>query len=296
MATIKEYYRLVKPGILYANLIPVIGGFALGTDAAEHFGLVLFAAVLAGIVFVIASGCVFNNYIDRDIDKAMERTKDRALATGRISGRAALVYATCLGVIGFLTLVLFTNLLTAGTAFVGFFFYVFMYSLWSKRRTTYGAIVGSVAGGVPPVVGYVAASGRLDMAALVLSSILILWQMPHFYAIAIRHAKEYEAAGVPVMPLVRGVRAAKARILLYVAAFTLVAPLLAVFGYEGSLYFAVAVLLGLSWLALCIKGFRAKDDARWARMMFSFSLVVMVALFIAIMIDVTPVALLLSRR
>lgn len=290
---IKEYYRLAKPGIIYGNLIPVIGGFALAAHVAGHFSIALLVGTVVGISFVMGSACVFNNYIDRDIDKAMERTKDRALVAGRISGRAAPIYATCLGVIGFAILILHTNILAAWVAFVGFFFYVFAYSMWSKRRTTYAAIVGSVSGAVPPVVGYAAVANRLDGGAFILFAILVLWQIPHFYAIAIRRAKEYQAAGVPIMPLVSGIRKAQISILLYIVAFTIVAPLLSVFGYLGYAYFIVALLLGLAWLALSLKGFWISErdeaaNARWARAMFLFSLIVMVVLFATIVAAAIP--------
>src|SRR5690348_2228318 len=159
--------------------------------------------MLAGLAFVMASGCVFNNYIDRDIDAAMGRTKDRALVVGRISKRAAFVYGTMLGAAGFGLLVFFTNMLTVAVAGTGFFFYVFMYSLWSKRRTVHSTIIGSVAGATPPIVGYAATSGRLDLAAALLFLTLVLWQMPHFYAIGIRRFGEYAAAGIPILPVDR---------------------------------------------------------------------------------------------
>ena len=139
----------------------------------------------------------------------MERTKDRALAAGRISGRAAIVYGTILGFVGFAVLVLHTNLLTAAIAAVGFFFYVFMYSLWFKRRSICGTVVGSIAGAVPPLVGYCAASNRFDAAAILLFFILAIWQMPHFFAIAIYRFNDYAAASIPVFPVKKEIQKTK---------------------------------------------------------------------------------------
>jgi len=280
---IKEYYALTKSGLVFGNLITVIGGFALAARGVFNFWTLL--ATLVGMSLIMASGCVFNNYIDRDIDGAMGRTKGRALVTGRISGRAALVFATCLGVAGFLALALWTNFLALAMAGVGFLFYVVMYSMWWKRRSTWGTFVGSISGAMPPVVGYCAAGGRLDLGAALLFAILVVWQMSHFFAIAIRRADEYAAAHVPVLPVARGVPATKRAMLLYVVAFTLIAPLLTVFGYTGDTYFAIASVLGVVWLILSIKGFfvsGAAADIRWARTTFFFSLVVMVMLFATI--------------
>lgn len=279
-----EYYRLAKPGLVYGNLIPAAAGFLLASRGSVILFPIL-VAMLAGLAFVMASGCVFNNYIDRDIDAAMGRTKDRALVARRISGRSALVYGTTLGLIGFFLLALFTNLLAVAAAATGFFFYVLMYSLWSKRRTVHSTLIGSIAGATPPVVGYVAASGRFDLAAALLFLILVVWQMPHFYAIGIRRFGEYAAAGIPILPVKQGIPATKKRMLVYIIIFALIAPLLTVFGYTGFAYLAIAVALCVAWFVLCLSGFRSVGpgtDAFWARRMFLFSLVVMVTLFAAI--------------
>src|SRR3989442_676200 len=147
----RNYYQLTKPGLVYGNAVAVIAGFALASRG--NFNFTLFLETLIGISLVMASGCVFNNYIDRDIDAVMERTKDRALVIGAVSGRGTLVYGTLLGALGFLALALWTNLLTVIVALTGFFFYVVLYTILSKRRSVYGTVIGSVSGAVPPVVG-----------------------------------------------------------------------------------------------------------------------------------------------
>ncbi len=280
----KDYYDLTKPGLVYGNLIPAVAGFFLASRG-NTVAFAVLMAMLAGLALVMASGCVFNNYIDRDIDALMGRTKDRALVAKRIPRQAALVYGVVLGLTGFFLLVLFTNLLAVAVAGVGFFFYVFMYSLWFKRRTVHSTLIGSVAGATPPVVGYLAASGRFDLGAVLLFLTLAVWQMPHFYAIGIRRFGEYAATSIPILPVKQGIPATKIRMLVYVIIFALVAPLLTVFGYTGQIYLWVAVLMSVAWLALCISGFRTVGpgaDAFWARRMFLFSLIVMVTLFASI--------------
>lgn len=281
---IKKYYRLTKPGIIYGNAITTIAGFLMASKWHGNLGLLV--AALAGISIVIASACVCNNYIDRDIDDKMERTKNRALVKKLIPVKNALIFASVLGLLGFLILIIYTNPLTTFLAFTGFFFYVVLYSIW-KRRSLYGTVVGSVAGAVPPVVGYCAVTNRFDMGALLLFLLLVFWQMPHFYAIAIFRLKEYTAASIPVLPVIQGIRTTKIQMLLYILAFILTTVLLTIFGFTGYVYLAVMVLLGLGWLGLCIKGFNTNNNTRWARKMFIFSLVIIILFSLMIAIDVT---------
>lgn len=281
--SIKSYYELAKPGMVYGNAIPLVSGFVLASGRDLHPGA--FLATLVGASLGMASGCVCNNYVDRDIDAKMRRTKHRAVASGRISGRAALAYGAALGIAGAAVLTLGANVAATAVGAVGFFFYVFMYSMWWKRRSPMGAAFGSVAGAMPPVVGYVAASGKIDVVAAILFATMVAWQMPHFFAIAIRHADDYAAAKIPALPLVRGIRATKMQTALYIAAFIVVAPLLSVFGHAGRAYFAVTLLAGVAWLGLGLWGFRIPDgdkdaNGAWAREMFIASLVVMIALFL----------------
>ena len=280
--SVKTYYRLAKPGIVYGNAIAAIAGFLFASQGSPQLGL--FLAMLVGISLVMASACVFNNYIDRDIDDAMARTKSRALVTGEISVRSALIYATVLGVVGTLLLVFFTNPLTAAVALFGHFAYVVVYG-YAKRKTVHGTVVGSVSGAVPPVVGYVAVTNSIDIVAVLLFFILVLWQMPHFYAIAMYRLHDYKAAGIPVLPVVKGARRTKIEMLVYIVVFIGAASLLTVLGYAGYTYLAVMLLLGARWLQLGIQGFSAKNDALWARQLFKFSLYVLLGFCVAISLD-----------
>jgi heme o synthase len=275
----RAYCLLTKPGILLGNSIPAIGGFALASKG--HIAMGLLSATLIGLCLVMASACVFNNYIDRALDAKMTRTKDRALASGVISERGALIFALLLGILGTLFLLRFTNLLAAGAALFGFFVYVILYS-FVKYHSVHGTLIGSFAGASPPVVGYCAVSGHFDVGALILFAMVALWQMPHFFAIAIYRLEDYSAGEIPVLPLKKGMFATKMHMLLYIIAFSGVSSLLVVFGYVGSLYLIVAALLGAGWLFLCIKGIRRGEDKLWARKMFFFSLLVITGLFAAI--------------
>jgi len=278
---IKTYYLLTKPGIIMGNLMTTISGFALASRG--RIDLWVFLATLIGLGGVIASACVFNNYIDKDLDAKMARTRHRPLVKGLISHRSAILFALFLGLLGLATLALYTNLLAVLVASIGFFIYVVLYSFW-KTRTTYATAIGSIAGAIPPVVGYCAASNQFDIGAALLFMILVLWQMPHFFSIAMYRLHDYASASIPVFPVHKGAHATKVRMVIYIALFTLATLLLAL-SHMGPIYLATALALGLSWIILCLKGFKTDNDALWARNMFRLSLVVITLLCIVISVE-----------
>lgn len=271
---IKDYYRLTKPGIVYGNALTAAAGYFVGVHGAMD--LAVFAWMLSGISLIIASGCVFNNVIDRDIDAVMERTKNRALVKGRISVPSALLFGSVLGILGTICLA-FTTVTAVTVALSGLFAYTVIYSLWCKRNTLHATIIGSVSGSVPPVVGYAAVVGSLDLAALILFLILFAWQMPHALAIAIRRIDDYRAAGIPVMPVALNPFAAKLQAFTYAAVFVVASVSLGIAGYAGGFYTVSMAILGIVWLILCAQGFRTSDDRKWAKRVFLFSLILLLA-------------------
>jgi len=277
-----DYYLLTKPGILLGNLVPFAAGFLLASKGS--FNPWLFIVTVIGLTLIMASSCVFNNYINRHVDKKMERTKKRALVTGLISARHAIIYAVILGLAGFVLLYTYTNVLTVAVAALGFFVYVVLYSIL-KGHTIYGTAIGSVSGAVPPIVGYCAVSNQLDAGAWVLFAMLVLWQMPHFFAIAVYHFDDYKKAELPLLPIVKGMMRTKIQMMLYIAAFLVASLLLTAFEYTGYVYLGVAMSVGLAWLGLCVKGFSSEDDQLWGRRMFQMSLVVIMAICFVIPLD-----------
>ncbi|KAF3362727.1 Protoheme IX farnesyltransferase [Chlamydiales bacterium STE3] len=278
-----NYYLLTKPGIILGNLITVAAGFLLASKG--HFDGALFLGTLFGLGFIIASGCVFNNCMDRGIDKKMMRTQGRALVKGSISLKEAIVFGLCLGLIGVFLLIVYTNPLTVAIACMGFFVYVFIYSLW-KSHTIYGTAIGSIAGAVPPVVGYCAVSAHFDTGAFILFLMLIFWQMPHFFAIALSHLEDYALAGIPVLPLKKGILRTKIHMALYIIGFILTSAMLTLFHYTGYLYLAATLGLGTLWLIQAIAGFAKEDFKQWGYRMFCLSLVLILAICIVIPLDV----------
>ncbi|HSX27701.1 MAG TPA: heme o synthase [Patescibacteria group bacterium] len=278
----KAYYKLTKPGIIRGNAVTATAGFLLGADG--RFMLASYLWMLIGLSLIIASACVFNNYIDRDIDKKMARTKKRGFVTGEVSVKGALVYGTILGFLGTISLFYFANRLALGIALGGFFIYVVLYGL-AKRRSVHGTIVGSFAGAAPILTGYVAATNHFDGAGLILFLILVLWQMPHFYAIAIYRQDDYAAANLPVLPVKTSVENAKVQIILYTAFFTISAMSLSLLGFAGKTYLFVASILGISWLVRGVRGLNAPDTRVWARKMFVHSLIIITVLCLAISLN-----------
>lgn len=276
---IKTYFMLTKPGIIFGNATTAVSGFILASKG--QINPWLFLVTLIGLSLLIASACVFNNYIDRNVDQMMARTKNRALAIEKIPVQKAIVFAIFLGLFGGLLLALYTNLLTTVLAFFGFFVYVFLYSLW-KYRSSYATIIGSISGGIPPVVGYCAVVNCFDMGAFLLFMIVSLWQMPHFFAIAMYRFDDYVAASIPVFPIKKGMYLTKVHMLFYIIAFLIPVSMLTLFGYTGYTYLVVVGLVGLIWLLLCIKGFKSANDKFWGRQMFHFSLVVIMLLCVMI--------------
>lgn len=281
---IRAYYMLTKPGIIFGNLVTTAAGFFLASKG--HFNPLLFLATLLGLGLVIGSACVFNNYIDRKADGKMSRTKHRALVTGLLSSQSACTFAIILGALGAFVLFQYTNVLAGSIALIGFCFYVVMYS-FSKYYSTYGTFIGSIAGAVPPVVGYCAVSNSLDLAAFLIFLILILWQMPHFYAITIFRLEDYQAAGIPVLPVKKGIYVTKVHMLYFIVAFIPAAAALTFFNYTGQMYLITVTFMGLIWLGLSVQGFKKAQSHLWAHQMFRFSLVVIMVLSVMMAVDVS---------
>ncbi|HSX03305.1 MAG TPA: heme o synthase [Rhabdochlamydiaceae bacterium] len=271
----KDYCLLTKPGIIFGNIITMAGGFALASKQGGES--VSFLGAALGLSLMIASACVFNNYIDRALDQKMERTKKRALAAGSIPGPQALMFAVALGLLAIFFLFAFTNLLALSAALLGFAIYVGVYS-FLKHRDSSATLVGSIAGAMPPLVGYTAKLNHLDSGAFFIFLIVALWQMPHFFAIALYRMDEYAAAKVPTLPIEKGVQHTKIQMFLYILAFIAALMLLPFFKYTGTLYLIGSSILSVSWLLLCIKGLKEQNYKLWARQMFLFSLVVIMGI------------------
>lgn len=282
----KDFVYLAKPGILFDNMITAFGGFWVASRGSIDWMLLIY--MMIGTTLVVASGCVLNNYLDRDMDSRMERTRKRALPSGRMSSTIVLCYGAALGLAGLVLLTFKVNVLAALLGLIGLFVYVVVYTAWLKRTSVWNTVVGSISGSMPPVIGYAAVAGTLDMGALILFVILFLWQPPHFWALAIRRKKDYSAAGFQMLPSVKGNYQTKISMVRYVVPLVPASMLLYLYGYVGEIYLYTSALLGLFWAVMCVMGFRAKteeEEDRWAKRFFVFSINYLTILFLVMVID-----------
>lgn len=280
---IKSYYYLTKPGIIYGNLLTAVAGFLLASG--WNVNLPLFFGTLFGIGLVIGSSCVINNYIDREIDSKMKRTQKRAFVTGKISKEKGLTFATVLGILGFGILILFTNWLVVASGIIAMFSYIVVYG-YIKRKSPVGTLVGTIPGAMSLVAGYLAVTGKVDLGAVLLFLIMVFWQLPHFYAIGTFRLKDYREAGLPILPVKRGVRITKIHMLICMILFLISSVSLSFSGYTGNVFLIVMGILGGYWIFLGIKGFKTIDDTKWARKVFGFSLIILMSMSVLMSLNV----------
>lgn len=241
------------------------------------------SAILAliGSSFIIAAAGSFNNLYERDIDSIMNRTKDRPTVTGQIKFKTVFFLGIALMVLGTIALY-FTTPLAALLGLAGLFVYVYPYTMWSKRKTVYNTEIGSISGAMPPLIGWAAVHPSiLHPAILGLFIIMVIWQMPHFYAIAIRRRDDYRSANIPMLPVVKGIRRTYIQTNVYLVLLILTSILLNSLSLGLTL---VALLLGTIWLGLSIYGYHKMDSTKWATIMFVYSLIHMTILFSTVII------------
>lgn len=284
-ATWRDFVQLAKPGIVKSNLIVIVTGFWLASTYTDSFSFWLFLVTVVGSSLVMGGSCALNNYLDRDLDVKMNRTKNRPIPSGKISPKTALKYGMFLILAGTTLLGLGANALSALLGLIGAFVYVVVYTAWMKRTTHLNTVVGAISGAVPPMIGWAAVTGNLEKGAWVLFAFLFLWQIPHFLALAIMKADEYRSAGYQMLPVVNSFLETKRQILLWTAALIPVSLFLYEVGVVGKIYFVSAAVLGIGWLALAVKGFFAKDDLKWARQMFFYSLIYLTGLCVIMMVN-----------
>ncbi|GAC91252.1 protoheme IX farnesyltransferase [Anoxybacillus flavithermus NBRC 109594] len=279
----KDVLAVVKIGIVNSNLITTFTGLWLalhftGKGFLSNLHIVFFA--LIGSALVIAGSCALNNFIDRDIDHLMERTKNRPTVSGSVEPKRVLWFGVFLVAIGTLSL-LMTTVTAAVIGLVGVVTYVFLYTMWSKRSNTFNTVIGSISGAVPPVIGWTAVDDSFHIVPIILFLLMFLWQPPHFLALAMKRCEEYRAAGIPMLPVVHGFAITKRQIVIWIAALL---PLPFYLFSLGVPFLVIATLLNVGWLALGLAGFKMKDDMKWAKWMFIYSLNYLTILFVTMVI------------
>ena len=281
LASARDYLTLTKPRIMTLLLLTGAAGMFVGAQGVPPLGL--FAVTMVGLALACGGASALNHVLDRDIDALMgSRTEERPVASGRVTPEQALEFGILLSAVSFALLASAVNVLTAVLALVGNLFYVLVYTRWLKRSTPQNIVIGGAAGAVPPLVGYAAATGALALPALWLFLIVFLWTPPHFWALALMIKNAYAAAGVPMLPVVRGDRETARQIVLYsivMVAFTVVVGI-----WLGPLYTAAAVALGAVFIVLAALLRRDLSRAR-AKVLFHYSLLYLALLFTAAALD-----------
>ncbi len=279
----RDYVTLTKPRIMSLLLLTGAAGMFVGAGGVPPFGGL--AVMLAGLALACGGASALNHVLDRDIDRLMgKRTRARPVAAERISPGHALEFGLALSALSFTILAGGVNVLTATLALVGNLFYVLVYTGLLKRSTPQNIVIGGAAGAVPPLVGWAAATGSLTLPALVLFGIVFLWTPPHFWALALLIKRDYAAAGVPMLPVVRGDDETARRIVLYTAALVAFTLAPALWGQFGLIYLVAAGALGGGFIWLAWRLRRERTPAR-ARVLFHYSLAYLAVLFVAIALD-----------
>lgn len=281
--TFGAYVALTKPRIIELLLITTVPAMVLAAGGWPDTWLVVWTVV--GGTLAAGGANAINMYIDRDIDQLMERTRNRPLVTGRIAPRDALVFAIGLEVVAFVVLALSSNVLAGAIAISATLFYVFVYSLWLKRTTRQNIVIGGAAGAAPVLVGWAAVTNSVSWSAVVLFLVIFLWTPPHFWALAIRHADDYRAASVPMLPVVETLSRTVRTMGWYTIAVTLVSLALIPLNDMGVVYSTAAVVLGVAFIALTFGLGRTPTTAAAMRV-FTFSISYVTLLFLAVMLDV----------
>lgn len=287
LATARAYARLTKPGVTAGNVLTAVAGYFLATSV-YGFGWKEFIGMLIGQILVIGGACALNNYLDRDIDSKMTRTKSRPSVSGNLSPIGMQLFAWSLFAVGTAVLYATTNLLTVAIGILGFVTYVWLYGALAKRKSIHGMAVGAIPGALPIAGGYAAASGMIDPGMIVVFLIIFFWQFPEFYPITIYRRKEYKAAGIPAMPVVMGVRSTIIQIFVYTVLYVTSTLALVPLGYTGATYGVVMAAAGLYWIYIGYQGLKTSDnDAdKWARKMFRGSM--MTILLVCLMLSIGP--------
>jgi len=278
----RDFFALSKPLIVGLLLITTYGGLVIGGKEWPTFSLTMWT--LLGGALAASGSSALNQYIDRELDKNMKRTAKRPLADGRLTDAEGLAFGLGLSLVSYYILACFVNGIAALLSLAGIIYYVILYSVLLKKATVQNIVIGGGAGAIPPMVGYAAATGHLDWTAWILFAIIFMWTPPHFWALAIVRVKDYENAGVPMMPVVRGELETRRQIWIYTVELFLVTLLLPLLNLAGTVYLVSALVFGGALLYAAWAVWK-EGGSKLAWRMYKWSSTYLVFIFLAIMID-----------
>lgn len=279
----RAYLELTKPGIVVWLLITAYCAMIVG-----HHGIppiLKTIDTLVGLGMSAGGAHAVNMWYDRDIDQIMRRTRRRPIVTGRIRPDQALAFGIILGVVSFVGMGLLVNWLAASASLGGYLFYVFVYTIWLKRRSAQNIVIGGAAGAFPPIVGWAGSTGHLGLTAGLMFLLIFMWTPPHFWALALYKQEDYRNAKIPMMPIVRGSKATKVQSLIYAVLSMAVSIALYLTHRVGPVYLVAAVVLGVAFVGYNIRLLtEPAGELTWAKKTFRFSLIYIAALFVAMVI------------
>lgn len=279
---VSDYISLTKPGIVGLTLLAALTGIYFGGQGVMPEWSVIFWTLLT-LGLATGGSCMLNNYYDRDIDRLMKRTRSRALAAGTVSEKSVLVTSLVLIIVSLALMAWAVNLMAALVTSAGVIGYVVIYTMIMKRTTPWANQLGGIAGAVPPMVGYAAATGELGPAAWILFAIMIVWQQPHALSLALKYREDYARANVPVIPVAKGVYATKVRILLYAIVLLPVATTPFFYDISGVYYLASSLVLSSVFLFMAVRFLRSDRDCDMR--VFAYSIIYLVVLFSVLVLD-----------
>jgi protoheme IX farnesyltransferase len=277
---ISDYIELTKPKVQSLLLLTTIATMYLAGDPSPWL---VALTCLGGYLSAGGAGAV-NHWFDRDIDKQMARTANRPVPSGRVAPNSALLFGCTLAALSLIELSLTVNPLAAALSFSGFLGYVFVYTVWLKRRTPQNIVIGGAAGAVPPLVGWAAVTGSVSGTAVILFFIVFFWTPPHFWALSLLMKEEYAKVGVPMLPVARGEAETRRQILLYSILLYAVTQLPFCAGGFGAIYLVASLVLGLGFIAGAVRLYRRKDRPSALRL-YLYSLAYLALLFVAMVAD-----------
>lgn len=278
----KNYLELCKPKVVLLLIFTAIVGMLLAVPGMPPLDLLIYGTL--GIGLASASAAAFNHFIDQKADAKMARTHNRPLPTGDLNSRNVLIFASIIGVIAMLILVIFVNTLTAVLTFLSLIGYAVIYTIYLKHMTPQNIVIGGAAGAAPPVLGWCAITGEIHPHALLLFLIIFIWTPPHFWALAVAKRKEYANAGIPMLPVTHGAKFTRLQILLYTVLLFIITLLPYLTGMSGLIYLGTAVILGLGFIYYAIKMLRNTDNET-AMKTFFYSINYLMLMFAALLID-----------
>ncbi|QAY68197.1 heme o synthase [Paenibacillus protaetiae] len=280
---LKDLIQLTKPRLLLLNVVASLAGFWVASKWHIHWGLLIW--MLIGTTLTIASACVINNYWDRELDKKMDRTSDRPLPAGRMTPLFVLTYGIVLGILGVGILFVLVNPPAGWLGLLGWAVYVFVYTMWLKRTSTWNTSIGGISGAMPPVIGYVAVTNEVDIGAWLLFAFLFLWQPAHFWSLAIRKVEEYRAAGFPMLPVVKGINRTKLQMIPYVVLLIPAGILFYVYDYVGIIFLVVSTIFSIAWSIHTLGGRKAANTDKWAKTNFMYSINYLMLILVIMIVD-----------